>query len=52
MQIINQDKFKLPTSGDFYNTLKNTIAPNFSFTQCNLYDGITNWTLNYNGVLA
>ena len=30
--------YALPTSGDFYDTLKNTIAPNLTFTQCNLFE--------------
>lgn len=30
--------YVLPTSGDFYDTLKNTIAPNLTFTQCNLFE--------------
>ena len=30
--------YDLPTSGDFYDTLKNTIAPNLTFTQCNLFE--------------
>lgn len=50
MQIINRDKFKLPTSGDFYNTLKNTIAPNFSFTQSDLYSAIAQVYLYLDGV--
>ena len=40
MVIINKYLYNLPTSGDFYNTLKNTIAPNFSFTQSDLYSAI------------
>ena len=30
--------FKLPTSGDLYNLLNNTVVPNFAFTQLTLYE--------------
>ena len=50
MQRINADRFKLPESGDFYNTLKNTIAPNFSFTQSDLYSAIAQVYLYLDGV--
>ena len=30
--------YSLPASGDFYTILKNTIAPNLTFTQCNLFE--------------
>lgn len=30
--------YNLPTTGDFYTTLVNTIAPNLTFTQCTLFD--------------
>ncbi len=30
--------YNLLTSGDFYNIIKNTIAPNLTFTQCTLFD--------------
>ncbi len=30
--------YDLPTSGEFYDILKNTIAPNLTFTQCNLFE--------------
>src|SRR5574344_184400 len=60
MSIINPYKYELPTSGDFYNVLKNTIAPNFTFTQSNLYDAVAQVylfldavpTLDNNGVLG
>ena len=30
--------YNLPTEGEFYEILKNTIAPNLTFTQCNLFE--------------
>ncbi len=30
--------YQLPSSGQFYSVLRNTIAPNLTFTQCNLYE--------------
>ncbi len=30
--------YDLPTSGEFYEILNNTIAPNLTFTQCNLFE--------------
>ena len=50
MVIINKYLYNLPTSGDFYNTLKNTIAPNFSFTQSDLYSAIAQVYLYLDGV--
>lgn len=32
------DLFKLPVSGDLYDLLNDTIAPNFTFTQLSLYE--------------
>ena len=36
----NNDLFILPTSGDFYNLLTNTISPNFTFTQSTYFEAI------------
>ena len=32
--------FELPTSGELYELLNNTIAPNFYFTQCTLFEAV------------
>lgn len=60
MSVYNNYKYELPTSGEFYNTLKNTIAPNFAFTQSTLYSALSQVylfldavpTLNENNVLG
>jgi len=36
----NDDIFTLPASGDLYDLLKTTIAPNFAFTQSTVFDAI------------
>ena len=33
--------YEMPTSGEFYNQLKNTIAPNLTFTQSNLFEAVS-----------
>lgn len=38
--IQKDDPFKLPQSGELYDLLTDTIAPNFTFTQCTLYEAI------------
>lgn len=40
MSVINDYKYELPTSGDFYNVLNATVAPNFTFTQSDLYQAL------------
>ena len=52
--------FSLPESGDLYNLLNNTIAPNFTFTQLTLYECVADvfrvfdaiFTMDENGVLG
>ena len=34
------DPFVLPENGELYDLLKTTIAPNFTFTQCTLYEAV------------
>lgn len=33
--------FELPTTGEFYTTLKETVAPNFTFTQSTMFDAVS-----------
>lgn len=40
MSVINAYKYELPTSGEFYNVLNSTVAPNFTFTQSDLYQAL------------
>lgn len=52
--------FALPQSGDLYNLLKNTPAPNFTFTQLTMYECVAEvfrifdaiFTMDENGVLG
>ena len=52
--------FELPRSGELYNLLKNTIAPNFTFTQLTMYECVAEvfrvfdaiFTMDENGVLG
>ena len=52
--------FLLPQSGDLYDLLKNTIAPNFTFTQLTMYECVAEvfrvfdaiFTMDENGVLG
>lgn len=52
--------FSLPTSGELYELLNNTIAPDFTFTQCTLYEAVAEvfrlfdaiFTMDGNGVLG
>lgn len=52
--------FSLPQSGELYNLLKNTVAPNFTFTQLTLYECVAEvfrlfdaiFTMDENGVLG
>ena len=37
-QVNKDDPFRLPLSGDLWQLLRSTIAPNFTFTQCTLYE--------------
>ena len=54
------DSFALPQSGDLYDLLKTTPAPNFTFTQLTLYECVAEvfrvfdaiFTLDNNGVLG
>ena len=54
------DSFSLPQSGDLYNLLKNTPAPNFIFTQLTMFECVAEvfrvfdaiFTLDDNGVLG
>lgn len=42
--------YSLPSSGDFYNILVNTIAPNFTFTESDLYQALAQVYLYLDGV--
>ena len=44
--------FSLPTSGDLYNLLTNTIAPNFVFTQCTIYEAVAEIFKLYNAIFT
>ena len=52
--------FSLPQSGELYDLLKNTIAPNFTFTQLTMYECVAEvfrlfdaiFTMDENGVLG
>ncbi len=52
--------FLLPASGDLYNLLNNTIAPNMTFTQCSVYEAVAEvfrlfdaiFTMDENGTLG
>lgn len=56
----NQPLFTLPSSGDFYNLLINTIPPNFTFTGETFFDCVSDvfklwdatFTIDNNGVLG
>lgn len=42
--------FKLPTSGEFYDKLKSTIAPNFTFTQTTVYEAVNSVLSYFDGI--
>lgn len=44
--------YELPTSGDFYNKLNNTVAPNFTWTQSTLYEALADVFSCYDAVMT
>lgn len=59
-EISNADPYVLPSSGELYELLNNTIAPDFTFTQCTLYEAVADvfrlfdaiFTMDGNNVLG